>query len=364
MQRPDVVYLAYRDKHDRKRFHALRQRYPHARVATGKTYGEALQRALLPSPFSERSEWVFIVDDDEVLLPGADLSRVPEDSDPAALQVWNTDNEDKWAGVKLLNQRVVLSGEHRHTAFRGFPVKWHEVTWSTYRKPDVDIVFLAYDEPNADENLAKLRARFGERVWEVRGVKGIDRAHLRCSQVSTTDWFYVVDGDNEVSSDFHFDYFPKVGEDRFVHVWMSRNGLVPELVYGYGGVKLFRKEFFKQLKFEHLDFSTKLAAGVKYHSGVASTTRFNSDELRTWRATFREVTKLLLSGSEEAKTRLELWRKLDRSQPFALAALQGIQQAEAFVSSGDLALIAELVNDFDKLSDLWSKTTRQFTHDS
>jgi hypothetical protein len=64
-----------------------------------------------------------------------------------------------------------------------------------------DIVFLSYDEPNADKNYANLleKAPWAKRV---HGVKGFDNAHKEAARVAETDRFITVDADNIVRDDF------------------------------------------------------------------------------------------------------------------------------------------------------------------
>jgi hypothetical protein len=66
---------------------------------------------------------------------------------------------------------------------------------------EFDIVFLSYDEPNAEKNYADLLAKV---PWakRVHGVKGSDNAHKACANLSETDRFVTVDGDNIVREDF------------------------------------------------------------------------------------------------------------------------------------------------------------------
>jgi len=66
---------------------------------------------------------------------------------------------------------------------------------------DYDIIYLSYDEPNAEKNYADLCRKI---PWakRVHGVKGSDSAHKACARLSETDRFVTVDGDNIVDSKF------------------------------------------------------------------------------------------------------------------------------------------------------------------
>jgi len=68
-----------------------------------------------------------------------------------------------------------------------------------------DIVFISYQEPNADENYNKLKNRFS-RAKRVHGVKGIHQAHIAAAKKCFTKMFWVVDADALIVDDFNFNY--------------------------------------------------------------------------------------------------------------------------------------------------------------
>ena len=61
---------------------------------------------------------------------------------------------------------------------------------------DLDVIFLSYDEPNADENWADLKSKV---PWATRvhGIDGSDAAHRAAGEASNTERFILVDGDNK-----------------------------------------------------------------------------------------------------------------------------------------------------------------------
>ena len=66
---------------------------------------------------------------------------------------------------------------------------------------DYDIIYLSFDEPNAEKNYADLCSKV---PWakRVHGVEGSDAAHKACAEISETDRFITVDGDNIVDQKF------------------------------------------------------------------------------------------------------------------------------------------------------------------
>lgn len=215
----------------------------------------------------------------------------------------------------------------------------------------LDIIFISFDEPNADYNFSNLQKRFPY-IKRVCGISGIHNAHLAASKLSDTQLFYVVDGDTEVFDSFDFSFKPNIHDQEYVHIWKSRNP-VNGLEYGYGGVKLFAKKFFKSINMSSIDFSTSLTTNVKYVDEVVSFTRFNSDEFRAWRGAFRECAKLsskAILGQIDVETeyRLNAWLNIaDKNEFFSSYVLEGAKQGNIFGLTNVNQL--HLLNDFNWL---------------
>lgn len=203
----------------------------------------------------------------------------------------------------------------------------------------LDIIFLSYDEPNADKNWTELKARFPF-ARRVHGVNGIANAHFEAAKKANTDCFYVVDADAEILGDFKFDYKPPEYDQQYVHIWQAFNPVLG-IAYGYGGVKLFCKKMFSHVKNE-LDFSTTLASGIKLMEDVACITRFNSDHIRAYRGAFREAVKLFIKSNDaslsteekkEARERLAAWADPVSNCAFREFIVAGVQDAISYVNN-------------------------------
>ena len=121
-----------------------------------------------------------------------------------------------------------------------------------------DIVFISYDEKNADENWQRLNQHM-KRAKRLHGIKGIHQAHIVASHMVTTDMFYCVDGDAVVEPDFNFDF--EVPDDKrdHVHVFRARNP-INDLIYGYGAVKLLPTEDVQRLSSS--EFKTDMTTSI------------------------------------------------------------------------------------------------------
>lgn len=176
----------------------------------------------------------------------------------------------------------------------------------------LDIIFISYDEPNADKNWQALKSKFPH-AKRVHGVKGIANAHIAASKQANTSFFYVVDADAEILEGFKFGYKPPEYDSEYVHIWHAFNPATGH-DYGYGGVKLFNKKHFRNVK-NALDFSTTLTKDVKIVDEIACITRFNSDAVHAFRGAFRESVKLFKTANDEnkpTKQRTEAQARLDK----------------------------------------------------
>ncbi|AUJ70684.1 hypothetical protein PNC201_12060 [Pseudoalteromonas sp. NC201] len=153
-----------------------------------------------------------------------------------------------------------------------------------------DIVFISYDELCAEDNWLNLRRRF-PKVKRVHGVDGILNAHKLAAQAVSGEWFFVVDGDNKIHSEFDFALPESQLCDDTTYVWRCINS-VNGLCYGNGGVKLFNKRVFATVDEFWGDMTMSLSKRYKPVDVVASTTIINASAFHAWRAAFRESVKL------------------------------------------------------------------------
>jgi hypothetical protein len=185
--------------------------------------------------------------------------------------------------------------------------------------------------------------------------------------------FYVVDGDAYLEDNWNFNYQPGLFDRDCVYVWSSKNP-INDLVYGYGGVKLFSKSnLIKKSKMllNHdapiekrvLDLTTSVSNKIKVISKISNVTQFNTDEFSAWKSAFRECLKLYYGMSinpdyvsTDTKNRLEKWRTLGVDKPFGQYCLDGASHAIEYVdehlkSYFEILFVNDrqwLENEFDK----------------
>lgn len=190
----------------------------------------------------------------------------------------------------------------------------------------LDVIFISYKEPNADENWSRVleKAPWAKRV---HGVEGIFNAHKAAAKLSATDMFFVVDGDAWLVDDWEFDFQPGIFDRDCAYVWSSKNP-VNDLTYQNGGVKLFNKSILmKKKKWDTLDMFTGIMPKIRAEEKISCITSFNVDEFSTWRSAFRECVKLY-KNNQMAK--LNAWLNSDTTKPFGEYAMLGAWSGSQF----------------------------------
>lgn len=206
---------------------------------------------------------------------------------------------------------------------------------------DVDIIFLSYDEPNAEENWADLQRKI---PWakRVHGVEGSDAAHKACADLSETKHFVTVDGDTIVDPRFmqvELD-LEKLGvDDDYQFSWCGKieaNGLM----YGNGSLKMWTKDFVKNMKtHENTDGTDETSIEFCYFDNYYqlnenySTSIITSTPQQAWRAGFREGVKMSLDRGKpvedintlwwQNKHRLYIWQMVGCDVPNGIWAVYG-----------------------------------------
>ena len=213
-----------------------------------------------------------------------------------------------------------------------------------------DIVYISYQEPNADENYEALKSRF-PMAKRVHGVKGIHQAHIKAAKKCFTKMFWIVDADALIKDDFNFDYVVPDHQLEHVHVWRSQNP-INDLVYGYGGVKLFPRKLTINMDTSKPDMTTSISRYFNPMAEISNTTAFNTDPFNTWKSAFRECAKLSSKiidrqNNEETEQRLETWCTVGEDRPYSSYALAGARAGREFGISNSNDI--KLINDFNWL---------------
>lgn len=235
---------------------------------------------------------------------------------------------------------------------------------------ELDIVFLSYDEPNADQHYADLcnKVPWAKRI---HGVKGSDAAHKAAAEASETEWVITVDADNIVDNRFFNLEFDPSNKDIKVYSWLARNR-INGLLYGNGGLKIWRKDFILNMKSHEASDSERAQVdfcwedGYKQFAECYSETVITGSPFQAWRAGFREGVKMtLLDGvrvsADEIKEkiwwhnlhRLKVWSTVGAHEENGLYAIYGARLGQWMTNCTDWNYVD--VRDFEILRNIYEQ---------
>jgi hypothetical protein len=240
---------------------------------------------------------------------------------------------------------------------------------------EFDVVFLSYDEPNADLHYADLCAKV---PWakRVHGVKGSDHAHKAAAELSETDWFITVDADNIVDPSF-FNLDLNMEDPKIeVYGWCGRNS-INGLRYGNGGLKIWKKDFVLNMKTHENSDSDRGQVDFCWEDGYKNFPRVYSESVITgspfqaWRAGFREGVKMtLLDGvrvpPQEIREqiwwhnihRLRMWSTVGAHEENGMYAVYGARLGTWLANCTEWNYVE--VRDFEILRGIWEQYGRPY----
>jgi hypothetical protein len=240
---------------------------------------------------------------------------------------------------------------------------------------EFDVIFLSYDEPNADLHYADLcnKVPWAKRV---HGVKGSDHAHKAAAELSETEWFITVDADNICNSEF-FNLDLDMSDPKIqVYGWCGRNS-INGLRYGNGGLKIWKKEFVLNMQTHENASSDRAQVDFCWEEGYKNFPRVYSESVITgspfqaWRAGFREGVKMtLLDGvkvpPQEIKERiwwhnihrLRIWSTVGMHEENGIYSIYGARLGTWLANCTNWDYVE--VRDFEILRSIWNQYGRPY----
>jgi len=243
---------------------------------------------------------------------------------------------------------------------------------------EFDVVFLSYDEPNADLHYADLcnKVPWAKRV---HGIKGSDEAHKEAARLSDTDWVITVDADNIVDNKFFNLDIDFSNETIDVYSWLGKNN-INGLQYGNGGLKIWRKDFILNMKTHEASESDRAQVDFCWENGYRqfmtcySDVVINGSPFQAWRAGFREGVKMTLDeGLKVPKHeiqervwwhnlhRLKIWSTIGSHVEHGLFAIYGARLGNYMTNCTDWNYVD--VRDFEILRNLYDTKVKKFETD-
>ena len=152
----------------------------------------------------------------------------------------------------------------------------------------MDIFFISYKEFNQEKNWLRV-LELHPNSHRLHGIKGIDKVHLLCNQISNSPYFWTIDGDNylleklEYKKDFDVDL-----------IMFHALDPLTKLPTGLGGVKLWRKNSIINPNMNKGDFSLNATKNKKVITDqILSITQYNCSPFDAWKTSFRHCVKLM-----------------------------------------------------------------------
>ena len=254
---------------------------------------------------------------------------------------------------------IILCSKHSQFSKREFDYKFIANKVETpiiMSNPKLyDIVFISYKEPTADENYKLLMEQF-PRAKRIHGINGIHNAHIAAAKLAETDMVWIVDGDAIIMDNFNFNHQVPRWDCDVVHVWRSLNP-INDLVYGYGGVKLFPTTLTINMDTTKPDMTTSISNKFKAVTDISNITAFNTDPFNTWKSAFRECCKLSSKiidrqKDDETNLRLHAWCTLGEDRMYGKYAIAGAKSGAAYgTRNKDNMESLKKINDFDWLKE-------------
>ena len=254
---------------------------------------------------------------------------------------------------------------------------------------ELSVVFISYDEPDADANFAVLREVVPEAI-RVHGIKGFDAAHQAAGRAAKTPHVITVDGDNVITDPEFFTRRLQFSPEELTMVIsfsarIAHNGLT----YGNGGLKVWPRTMLTSLRTHEASYdgapAVDFAWRVPYLQslGTPSETVVTRSPYQAFRAGFREGVRLTMREGVSAidrypdlppgealcrhilpknLERLQIWCSVGRDTENGAIAILGARMGavRAALDGLDISIVA----DFDQINALWEEEVAPIASDA
>lgn len=211
-----------------------------------------------------------------------------------------------------------------------------------------DIVFISYDEKNADKNYEVLLNRFPY-AKRIHGVEGNLNAYKAAAEISETPYYYAVFAKTVIHDDFMFNHQPDWLSNPKHYIFYAYNPVL-DYSYGHGGVKMYDVEWIKQVKPEDIKLDVTLSHDVEVIPEISCINVFASP-WDAWRTAFREAYKLAGDESVESRYRLKLWTTKENTDMGSHSKAGALSAVEHYNNTKD----DKRINDWNWLKEQFRK---------
>jgi hypothetical protein len=193
-----------------------------------------------------------------------------------------------------------------------YDYKWIDKKHVPMAAQPQDIVYISYDETEAEKNYQTLLEHTKDlpnQIHRITGVDGMQNALKAASVISTTPWSYQVFAKTELNPNFRFDFTPdylQIPKHYIFHCHNTSN----DLVYGHMGIVMYNNKMVKESEdYSKLGLDFTMSFPVEVVPELSCYGNFATSPYQAWRTAFRETSKLAGDHSIESKYRLKTWRE-------------------------------------------------------
>lgn len=186
----------------------------------------------------------------------------------------------------------------------------HLVRANSLQSQPQDIVFISYDEPQADETWAELHNRFPQSK-RIHGVEGMEMALKAAALASETPWFFAVFAKTRIHERWNFSTSPDRWQSPKHYIFYAKN-TSNDLCYGHMGMIMYNRQMVLDAPdYDELGVDFTMSFPTETIPIVSVYGEFATDPYRAWRTAFREVSKLCQWQVEkptvENEYRINVW---------------------------------------------------------
>ena len=212
------------------------------------------------------------------------------------------------------------------TKLAEYPYIQYYTCENSTQKPQ-DIVFISYDEKEADLNYEILKKQ-QPAATRVHGVEGMVNALKAAAETSTTPWYYAVFAKTQVSEQFEFNFNPNYLDIPGNYIFHAYN-TITDYTYGHGAVLMYHSKTVREATSWGFDFTTSFPyTYIPLMSCVVD----SKTPWEAWRTSFREVLKLREMGTVESQYRMNRWLTVGKGDVGEWSIL-GAQDAISYTGS-------------------------------
>ena len=191
-----------------------------------------------------------------------------------------------------------------------YDYKWIDKKHVPMAAQPQDIVYISYDETEAEKNYQTLLEHTKDlpnQIHRITGVDGMQNALKAASVISTTPWSYQVFAKTELNPNFRFDFTPdylQIPKHYIFHCHNTSN----DLVYGHMGIVMYNNKMVNESEdYSKLGLDFTMSFPVEVVPELSCYGNFATSPYQAWRTAFRETSKLAGDHSIESKYRLKTW---------------------------------------------------------